>query len=104
MNKSVGSFNRQQYLIWNALIVLVTFIFGYVIDPVNSNHTSAFWTVVRVIFIVLFVLFLFVSVARRINNVGWDVWWSLVILLPIAGLLFWLALFFIPPKPKKSKK
>jgi uncharacterized membrane protein YhaH (DUF805 family) len=100
MNTAVGSLDRRGYLVWNSILVLVAIFFGSIIDATKAHHTGVYWTLLRIVFSVLFVLVFVIAVVRRLNNVGWNVWLVLVSLVPIVGQLFWLTLFFVPPKKK----
>jgi uncharacterized membrane protein YhaH (DUF805 family) len=100
MDTSVGSLDRRGYLIWNSILVLIAILFGSVIDATKAHHAGAYWTALRVAFSVLFVVVFVVAVVRRLNNAGLNMWLVLVSLVPIVGQLFWLALFFVPPKKK----
>jgi len=49
--------------------------------------------------LVIWVLLLLWSV-HRLQDIGWSRWWCLLSFLPFLGLLFWLALLFVPGKPQ----
>ena len=42
------------------------------------------------------VIMMFLWSVYRTQDLGWSKWWCLLILVPFVGLVYWLALLFVP--------
>jgi uncharacterized membrane protein YhaH (DUF805 family) len=88
VNPFTGSIDRKNFLIWNIALSLI-----YYVIRIGFNST----TVLNAYFVISLLLVLLL-VARRLQNTGLNMWLLLAILLPLANILFLIALFFIPPQ------
>jgi uncharacterized membrane protein YhaH (DUF805 family) len=61
----------------------------------------------------IYLLNLFILKVKRLNDINYSGWWALILLIPVLGVLFGLALFVIQgtkgnnrfgPEPKKASK
>ena len=94
-----GRFGRLSYFAWNILLgffVLFCVIVLAVIMPSmmtnlssGAGFSSGFILFFLIIYIILF-YFSFVFIIRRLHDLNKSGWLSLILLIPVAGLFFWI--------------
>jgi uncharacterized membrane protein YhaH (DUF805 family) len=97
MNPFTGSINRQGFLLWNALFFFWVLGFGLLIDATKAHHSGVYWLPFRLGWFLILAIVSILVLIRRLQNAGLSLWLALLELLPFIGLIFWIALFFIPP-------
>ena len=107
--KPVGRFNRGQFVFWFSISVILGLLIAnnmwgfekllirltcYVgLPSVNTRLWSQTVTVLLVlpeIYLAIIVIF------KRCNNLRWSLWWSLLVLVPIVGVVFLTCLILWP--------
>jgi uncharacterized membrane protein YhaH (DUF805 family) len=88
MNPFSGSINRKGYLVWNIALSLIFYLIRF------SLHSKSALTIYYVFALIIGTLL----IVRRLQSTGLNMWLLLCLLLPIANLIFLIALFFIPPR------
>jgi uncharacterized membrane protein YhaH (DUF805 family) len=102
MNPFKGELGRKGYAFWSFLCLAFLVAWGLSIDLTKQNHRGLYWLGYRVVVAVVFGLVFLLSTLRRVQNTKLNAWWTLLIAVPFAGWLFWLALLFIPSKRRRS--
>src|SRR4051794_24327077 len=95
MNLFTRSADRKTYLFWNVVAFAVFLGFAHVIDLTKSSHVGLYWLPARVIVTAIFIVLVFLSLYRRLQNAGWTPWLVLLYLVPIAGFIFGIVMLFI---------
>ena len=88
MNPFTGSIDRKSYLIWSIALSLI-----YCAIRFSFNSTP-----VLIVYLGVSLLLSLLLVVRRLQNTGLNMWLLLTLLLPLANIIFLIALFFIPPQ------
>ena len=109
--------NRQKFLVlhifWGVIYTLFLFsLFGFNFDTdistqandlMMSNDYTLYQTLVLCIaFPLLFINNVFMAI-RRLNDINLKGWWVMIGLIPVAGLIGYLALYFIPGTRGKNR-
>lgn len=102
MNPFIGSLNRVGFLIWNILLFAWVIGFGLLIDATKSQHVGVYWLSLRIIWGLVLVVISILVFFRRLQNTGLSLWLAIIAIIPFVSSIFWLALFFIPPKQQTS--
>jgi uncharacterized membrane protein YhaH (DUF805 family) len=97
MNPFTGSLNRVGYLVWSILLILWVIGFGVLIDATKAQHVGVYWLGFRILWMLVLIALSLLVPMRRIQNAGLSLWLVLVMIVPFASMIFWFALFFIPP-------
>ena len=95
-----GRFSRLSFLAWNLianiLVGIVAIVFFALFGGINSmmaqgSVSQAFGSVIGIIVILFTLAFLVVSFIlyiRRLHDINMSGWWSALILIPLANILF----------------
>jgi uncharacterized membrane protein YhaH (DUF805 family) len=75
--------------------LVVVSVIAYLISEAIGNGISALGGLVFTIFLALWS-------SHRSQEVGWSKWWSLLLMLPVVGLIFWVILLFKPSHEGKT--
>ncbi|HEY9163092.1 MAG TPA: hypothetical protein VIN57_00680 [Magnetovibrio sp.] len=96
---SCGTFGRLHYLLYGIGGNLVLKVLAWQMTPGLSGDA------------LLYVFFFLALVggafhgnitARRVRNIGWNVWWAMLIFVPLVNIGFWLVLVVKPAGRKKT--
>lgn len=87
MNPFTSSIDRKGYLVWNIGLSLIYYLIRF---SLHSNQALIVYYVFALIIGILIVV-------RRLQNAGLNMLLLLSLLLPLANIIFLIALFFIPP-------
>lgn len=104
MSPFTGQLNRVGYLVWNVCVVgggvATALLINSVTDP---RLADTYLAPLRVVLMIVFTALALLLTVRRLQNVGLSGWLAIPIaVVPFLGMLFWLALFFIPSKTKPA--
>lgn len=88
MNPFTGSIDRKSYLVW---VVALSLLYYAIRLSLSSDLALIVYGVVSLFLSILLVV-------RRLQNTGLNMWLLLALLLPLANIIFLIALFFIPPQ------
>lgn len=89
-----GRRNRKSYIYFSLAMIALSIVLGFVLVPIAVGTGG--------VGMVLFVLFLPILVsswavgAQRCRDFGWSGWAILIAMIPYVGVLFALAILFIP--------
>ncbi|WP_297339283.1 DUF805 domain-containing protein [Pseudophaeobacter sp.] len=89
-----GRRNRKSYIYFSLAMIALSMVLGFVLVPIAVGTGG--------VGMVLFVLFLPILVsswavgAQRCRDFGWSGWAILIAMIPYVGVLFALAILFIP--------
>lgn len=108
MNPFSGTLNRSGFFIWSILLIAWVLGFAVLIDATKAHHVGVYWLPERIIWGVILIFFSALIILRRIQNAGLSIWFIILAFMPYVGEVFWLILFFLPPKsiskqPTESK-
>jgi len=103
MNPFAGTLSRLGFLLCSIVLIAWVVGFGLIIDATKSHHVGAYWLPERIIWAIILLYFFVLVALRRIQNAGLSNWFVILALLPYAGSVFWIVLFFIPPKLKNQQ-
>ncbi|MBI4033897.1 DUF805 domain-containing protein [Candidatus Saccharibacteria bacterium] len=98
MNPFRNSLDRSGFLLWSVMDLALLALGGLVIDLTKNTWSDGQLLAFKVIYFIPWFVLGALIVMRRLQNAGLSLWLSLLWLIPVVGFLFWLALFFIPPK------
>ena len=80
------------------VLLMVAGVFAAVLVPTMGSNPLVFLMAYIPVFILLFIMG-----ARRLNDINLSGWLSLLSLIPLVNLLFWLVLLFIPGNPGANR-
>jgi uncharacterized membrane protein YhaH (DUF805 family) len=102
MNPFTGSLNRLGFLIWSLIPWVFMIANAIVIEVTKKDHQGNYWLGYRVLVVSIFIGVSLFATVRRLENAGLNKWLALLSIVPFVGLVFWVALLFIPPKRHKA--
>lgn len=89
----MNGINRMQFLGRNLCLFVAVLSISMLLVPMVGDE-DALITFAEIAMIP----FNFYFAALRCDNIAWSRWWTLLLLVPIAGMVFYVALYFVPPK------
>lgn len=98
-----GRINRLEYLTINMCVVFILFI-GATLSSKIQVPDSAPWVILAPFFLTLFALILIniLAAIRRLHDIGFSGWFSLLLMVPYINSLVALILFFAPGEKGNS--
>lgn len=94
-----GRFGRLSYLAWNMLLgfflmfcgVLAAFIVPNMMTSLSSGASPSLGIFIPIIIIyIILIYFTYIFAIRRLHDLNKTGWLSLVFLIPLVGLFFWI--------------
>lgn len=98
MNPFKHPAGRLGYFIWTLIAWTPLLVLAYLIDQAESQRIGNYWLGWRIAIVTFFVGAVLLLTVRRLQSAGLHPLLSLMIFVPLVGFMFWIALFFIPPK------
>lgn len=107
-----GRIGRLRYLAYPLTLYLFTSLViaalgaisgnGYVFDDTENSGSIIILILMVVIYIVLFI-YVFVYGVRRLNDIGWSGFLSILYIIPLINFIFGLLLLFMPGDTESNK-
>lgn len=96
-----GRVGRMNFFIGLLVSVVLLTILKSLVDEFPGVLAIIFGivTMVAAIWVVVFAISLYI---RRLHDVGWSGWWTLLTLVPLVNLVLFLILLFMPGKKENS--
>lgn len=86
-NLTNGRIARLNYFIAFVVLLICHFVIYILIKSILVGYIAA-----TLVFVVLGLSL----VIRRLQDMGWNGWWALLVLPPVVNFIFWLVLLFKP--------
>jgi len=86
--------NRIQFAIRYGILCIVVWTAAYLAAPYNWEYG---WLAVPIMFALFFAMIRYLFIPRA-RNMGWSAWRLLWLLVPVAGIVAFVLLFFLPAK------
>lgn len=90
-----GRFGRVAYLAYGMGMYIVTMILVGIFAALSQANTTIMWIFIIPIYLVMIFLG-FVFLIRRLHDLNWSAWFSLLSFIPIVNFIFIIPVLFFP--------